>query len=67
MFITQPISGLCKVVCFSPRHDLTLAQMTVTEIIEVIKTWKREYLELGKLDYINYVQIFENKGSIMGM
>lgn len=41
--------------------------MTVTEIIEVIKTWKREYLELGKLDYINYVQIFENKGSIMGM
>ncbi|MGE5806302.1 MAG: UDP-glucose--hexose-1-phosphate uridylyltransferase [Ignavibacteria bacterium] len=58
--------GVCRVVCFSPRHSLTLAEMALNEIEEVVKTWKREYSELGKLSFINYVQIFENKGEIMG-
>ncbi len=58
--------GICRVVCFSPRHSLTLAEMALNEIEEVVKTWKREYSELGKLSFINYVQIFENKGEIMG-
>lgn len=58
--------GICKVICFSPRHDLTLPDMEVADIRKVVDLWQHEYEELGKLDFINYVQIFENKGSIMG-
>jgi UDPglucose--hexose-1-phosphate uridylyltransferase len=58
--------GLCKVVCFSSRHDLTIAEMEVGEIRKVVDVWVREYAELGALDFINYVQTFENKGEIMG-
>lgn len=58
--------GISKVICFSPRHDLTLADMEVTDIRKVVDLWQQEYEELGKLDFINYVQIFENKGAVMG-
>lgn len=58
--------GVCKVVCFSPDHSLTLPVMEEKDIVEVISLWQREYLELGKLPFINHVQIFENKGDTMG-
>ena len=58
--------GVCKVICFSPRHDFTLPDMEVPDIRKVVDLWQHEYEELGKLDFINYVQIFENKGIIMG-
>lgn len=58
--------GICRVICFSPRHDLTLPQMEVEEIVEVIELWKTEFLELSKNDWIKYIQIFENKGEVMG-
>jgi len=59
-------SGICKVVCFSPDHSLTLPLMNVLEISQIIKLWKLEFKELGELEDINYVQIFENKGELMG-
>lgn len=58
--------GICKVICFSPKHSLTISQMSEVEITEIIKVWKDEYIELGEIDYINHVQIFENRGSVMG-
>jgi UDPglucose--hexose-1-phosphate uridylyltransferase len=58
--------GICKVVCFSPDHSKSLAQMNVKDIQKVIQVWKREFLSLKKLEHINYIQIFENKGAIMG-
>src|SRR5690606_28605357 len=58
--------GLCRVICFSPRHDLTIPEMEVEEIANVVALWKKEYIELGSKDFINYVQIFENKGQVMG-
>lgn len=58
--------GVCKVICFSPRHDLTLPEMTVEDIQKVIHLWRDQYLELGALDFVNHVQIFENKGAVMG-
>ncbi|TKB97779.1 UDP-glucose--hexose-1-phosphate uridylyltransferase [Pedobacter cryophilus] len=58
--------GICRVICFSPRHDLTLPQMEVSEITQVIDLWKAEFLELSKNEWIKYIQIFENKGDIMG-
>ena len=58
--------GICKVICFSPRHDLTLADMEVADIRKVVDLWQQEFEDLSKIDFINYVQIFENKGAIMG-
>ncbi len=59
-------TGICKVICFSPEHSLTLPLMSVSEIDDVISLWKKEYAELGANPNINHVQIFENKGDIMG-
>ncbi len=61
---TEP--GICKVVCFSPDHSLTLPLMSVPEIQKVIELWIKEYEDLGRMEFINHVQIFENKGEIMG-
>jgi len=58
--------GICKVVCFSPNHSLTLPQMHPAAIVKVIELWQAQYAELGAIDFINHVQIFENKGDIMG-
>ena len=59
-------SGICKVVCFSPDHSKSLADMSILEITKVVDAWSKQYLELGKKANINYVQIFENKGAVMG-
>lgn len=66
LIISESESGICKVVCFSPRHDLTLSEMEVSDIEKIVDTWIREFADLGKKQGINYVQIFENKGEIMG-
>jgi UDPglucose--hexose-1-phosphate uridylyltransferase len=66
LLLSESEAGLCKVVCFSPRHDLTLARMTVPEITKVVDVWAEQYSEIGSLPYINYVQIFENRGEVMG-
>ena len=58
--------GICRVVCFSPRHDLTLGQMEHDAIRRVVDTWTDQYLELGALDWVNHVLIFENRGAMMG-
>ncbi|MDE3199397.1 MAG: UDP-glucose--hexose-1-phosphate uridylyltransferase [Acidobacteriota bacterium] len=62
----EAVRGLCKVLCFHPDHSLTLARMTQEEIRPVIDAWAAEYTELGSLDWIKYVQIFENRGAMMG-
>ncbi|WP_041384340.1 UDP-glucose--hexose-1-phosphate uridylyltransferase [Sphaerochaeta pleomorpha] len=58
--------GICKVICFSPRHDLTLAKMAINEIEKVLTVWAEQYKELGEKPFINHVQIFENREAIMG-
>ncbi len=59
-------SGVCRVICFSPRHDLTLAELPATQIRAVVDTWVAQCEELGARNDITYVQLFENKGEIMG-
>ena len=61
---TEP--GICRVVNFTPRHDLTIARMTRREIEAIISVWQEEFRDLGSRPGINYVQIFENKGAMMG-
>ncbi|HLP17037.1 MAG TPA: galactose-1-phosphate uridylyltransferase, partial [Bacteroidota bacterium] len=58
--------GICRVVNFSPRHDLTLAEMSREEIEKVVAVWQQEYRTLAADPRINHVQIFENKGAMMG-
>ena len=62
----QGEKGLCKVIIFSPRHDLTLPEMEVENIEKVVDLWQKEFIELSEQDWIKYIQIFENKGAIMG-
>lgn len=66
IFQIEEERGICKVLCFSPIHDLTLAKMDRSAIVKVIETWRDEYRELGSKEFINHVQIFENRGDIMG-
>ncbi|WP_103666132.1 UDP-glucose--hexose-1-phosphate uridylyltransferase [Gracilimonas amylolytica] len=66
LLIAKGERGICKVICFSPRHDLTLAEMELPQIEEVVDLWVKEYKELGEKEFINYVQIFENRGEVMG-
>jgi UDPglucose--hexose-1-phosphate uridylyltransferase len=58
--------GRCRVICYSPRHDLSLARMEVEDIAEVVEVWRREFVDLGERKDVNYVQIFENRGPMMG-
>lgn len=66
LFRAESESGICKVICFSPNHSLTVPEMKVENIRKVVDLWSKEYKELGDREDIGYVQIFENKGSIMG-
>jgi UDPglucose--hexose-1-phosphate uridylyltransferase len=66
LLAAEPARGICKVLCFHPDHSLTLARMTQPEIRRVVDAWTREYKELAGLDWIQYVQIFENRGAMMG-
>ncbi len=59
-----PQPGTCRVVCFSPRHDLSLAELTTDEILDVVDTWAEQTAELGRT--YAWVQVFENKGELMG-
>jgi UDPglucose--hexose-1-phosphate uridylyltransferase len=58
--------GLCRVICFSPRHDHSLPDMDVPTIRRVVDLWAEQYAELGARPEIGHVQIFENKGAAMG-
>ncbi len=58
--------GICRVICFSSDHSLTLPDMELPAIEKVVALWQREYVELGSKSFIKHVQIFENKGAIMG-
>lgn len=64
LFSTESVTGTCRVVCFSRRHDLTLAEMDIPGILQVVDVWKSQAQELNQ-KYV-WVQIFENKGEIMG-
>ncbi|EJU05696.1 galactose-1-phosphate uridylyltransferase [Dacryopinax primogenitus] len=66
LLITEPVLGGCDVVIFHPRHDYTLARLTVGEIEKVVVEWTRVFVQRGMQEGVKYVQVFENKGAIMG-
>ncbi|KAI8072842.1 galactose-1-phosphate uridylyltransferase [Gongronella butleri] len=67
LFKVQGVRGECHVICFSPRHDLTMAEMTTDEAALVVSQWRESYAWIQQeRPWIRYVQIFENKGAAMG-
>jgi UDPglucose--hexose-1-phosphate uridylyltransferase len=66
LLVAQSERGICRVVCFSPRHDLTLGEMPPDAIRRVVDTWTDQYDDLGAVHWVNHVLIFENRGAMMG-
>jgi UDPglucose--hexose-1-phosphate uridylyltransferase len=66
LFRAEPVTGVCRVVNFSPRHDLSLPLMALPQIEAVLRTWSEQTQALGSQPDIGYVQVFENKGAAMG-
>lgn len=66
LLVARAEKGICRVVCFSPDHSLTVSRMPLSEIQEVVNVWAAQYQELGLVPFVNAVQIFENRGEMMG-
>jgi len=66
-FQNRRADGLARVVCFSPKHNLTLAEMDVPDIAEVVRLWQQQTRDLGQRPGVRYVHAFENKGDVVGV
>jgi UDPglucose--hexose-1-phosphate uridylyltransferase len=66
LLVAAAEAGICRVACFSPRHDLTLARMAVDDVVRVVGVLRDQSRVLAAVDGINAVQIFENRGAMMG-
>lgn len=66
LLVAEPESGVCRVICYSPRHDLNMARLGVERARKVVDVWCDEFADLAARGDIGYVQIFENRGSVMG-
>jgi len=66
LLVSEAERGICRVVCFSPRHDLSLPEFDLPTLENVIATWTEQTADLGSREFIDYVQVFENKGAVMG-
>src|SRR5215471_17107210 len=67
IYRNRPAEGLARVVCYSPKHNITLAELEISEIENLIATWCEQYSELGDRSEVNHVLIFENKGDVVGV
>src|SRR5690348_9432065 len=59
--------GIARVICYTPRHDLTLARMSLAEVASLVESWHRETRDLGAHSHVKQVLIFENKGEVVGV
>jgi UDPglucose--hexose-1-phosphate uridylyltransferase len=66
LLVASAEAGICRVVCFSPRHDLTIPVMSCAEVREVVDVWASQFRELSEVPWVKHVQIFENRGAMMG-
>jgi UDPglucose--hexose-1-phosphate uridylyltransferase len=67
LYPVRPSYGVCEVVVYSPHHDKTLAQEPVEQIYKLIEVWTDRFEELSRLEFVDYVFIFENKGEAIGV
>jgi UDPglucose--hexose-1-phosphate uridylyltransferase len=66
LLVAQSEAGICRVVCFSPRHNLTIPLMSLRNIHQIVNVWSEQFQELEKTPWVRYIQIFENRGALMG-
>ncbi len=66
LIVARSESGVCRVVCFSPRHDLAISRMDLDQIRRVVDVWVEQHRDLARRSSIRHVQIFENRGALMG-
>src|SRR5579871_1164471 len=67
IYRNRPAQGLSRVVCYTPRHDQTLAELDLSRLLALLKTWQEQYRDLGSRPEVNHVLIFENKGDVVGV
>jgi len=67
IYRSRPALGLARVVCYTPRHDLTLAQLKLDEVENLLGAWQAQYVDLGRRADVNHVLVFENKGDVVGV
>src|SRR5207247_2263583 len=67
MYRNSPATGRARVVCYTPRHDLTLAQLPESEVLGLLQALQAQYRELGALQGVRHVLVFENKGEVVGV
>src|SRR5262249_1723906 len=67
IFRARPAEGVARVVCYSPRHDLTLAELEHREIVTLLRAWQAQVRELGARAEVASVLVFENKGEVVGV
>jgi UDPglucose--hexose-1-phosphate uridylyltransferase len=67
IYRNRPAQGIARVVCYSPKHNLTLGELAKEEIENLVHVWQSEYEELGRRPEIEHVLIFENKGEVVGV
>jgi UDPglucose--hexose-1-phosphate uridylyltransferase len=67
VFRSRSARGIARVVCYSPRHDLTLAELPVGDVAHLLEVWQQQYRDLGDRPGIDHVLIFENKGEVVGV
>jgi UDPglucose--hexose-1-phosphate uridylyltransferase len=66
LLVAAPEQGVCRVMCFTPRHDLSIPSMELSALKAVVEAWRAESISLRSLPFVKYVQIFENRGELMG-
>src|ERR1051325_8738843 len=67
IYRNQPAEGLARVVCYSPNHSLTLAELETEQVDELLAVWQEQYRELGGRPEVRHVLTFENKGEVVGV
>lgn len=67
IYRNRPADGIARVVCYSPKHNVTLSELSVDQIAELLTVWQEQYRELGAHKNINHILFFENKGEVVGV
>ena len=66
-YANRPADGIARVVCYDPRHDLSLPRLSQRGVVELLRCWQQQYRELGGMDKVDHVLIFENRGKVVGV
>ena len=67
IYRNRPAEGIARVVCYTPRHDMTLAELEGEQVVALLAAWQEQYRDLGARPEVNHVLMFENKGEVVGV